>query len=338
VLSDQHAADGDAEVLASPRFRHDAMLYATDDEFLAGIVPFLRAGVAAGEPVLVVLAPQKNDLLRDALGRDADRIRFADMRKVGRNPARIIPAWADFLAEAASEGRPVRGIGEPVWASRDAAEQSEALLHEALLNRAFADRPGFWLRCPYDMTTLPAEVLDHARRTHPIVGHAGPGHAGPGHPNPGHPNPHGHPVDHGTLDGALPEPPAVLATLPFDHEGFELVRRTVREHAVWAGLDEHGARRLVLAVHEIAANSVRHGGGRGTLRVWREGGDLVCEVQDAGRLTDPMVGRVRPRPTDLGGRGVWMANQLCDLVQIRSTADGTVVRLRQRVVRDGAAS
>jgi anti-sigma regulatory factor (Ser/Thr protein kinase) len=310
------------------------MLYASDAEFLAGTVPFLRAGLAAGEPALVVLAQRKNDLLREALGSDGDRVRFADMGTLGRNPACIIPAWADFLAEVAADGRPVRGIGEPVWATRAAAEQSEALLHEALLNRAFADRPGFWLRCPYGMATLPADVLDHARRTHPVVGHAGLGHGG-GDPAP---ETHGHPLDHGTLEGHLPEPAAVLASLRFDRGTLDVVRRLVREHGIWAGLETYQTRRLVLAVHEIAANSVRHGGGSGALRVWRDGDDLVCEVRDSGRITDPLVGRVRPLPSDPGGRGVWIANQLCDLVQIRSTDGGTVIRLYQRRLRDAAGS
>jgi anti-sigma regulatory factor (Ser/Thr protein kinase) len=310
------------------------MLYASDAEFLAGTVPFLRAGLAAGEPALVVLAQRKNDLLREALGSDGDRVRFADMRVLGRNPACIIPAWADFLAEAAADGRPVRGIGEPVWAARVPAEQSEALLHEALLNRAFADRPGFWLRCPYDMATLPPEVLDHARRTHPVVGHAELGHGG-GDPAP---ETHGHPLDHGSLDGQLPEPAAVLGSLTFDRGTLDAVRRLVREHGIRMGLEAHQTRRLVLAVHEIAANSVRHGGGRGTLRVWRDGEDLVCEVRDSGRITDPLVGRVRPLPSDPGGRGVWIANQLCDLVQIRSADGGTVIRLHQRPLRGGAGS
>jgi anti-sigma regulatory factor (Ser/Thr protein kinase) len=92
----------------------------------------------------------------------------------------------------------------------------------------------------------------------------------------------------------------------------------------------------VLAVHEIAANSIRHGGGRGTLRVWRDGGSLVCEIRDRGHIRDPLVGRTRPLPNATGGRGLWIANQICDLVQIRSTAAGTVVRVHQSN-RGGAA-
>ena len=84
---------------------------------------------------------------------------------------------------------------------------------------------------------------------------------------------------------------------------------------------------LDLAVHEIASNSVRHGGGSGRFRVWTEADAVSCEIADAGRISDPLVGRVAPGLTAEGGRGVWLANQLADLVQIRSSADGTTVRI-----------
>jgi anti-sigma regulatory factor (Ser/Thr protein kinase) len=88
---------------------------------------------------------------------------------------------------------------------------------------------------------------------------------------------------------------------------------------------------LVLAVDELATNSIRHGGGSGTLRCWREGEALLCEVQDRGWIDAPLVGRRRPDPEASSGRGVWLANQLCDLVQIRSSSTGTVVRVHKRL-------
>jgi len=84
---------------------------------------------------------------------------------------------------------------------------------------------------------------------------------------------------------------------------------------------------LVLAVNEVATNSVLHGGGDGTLLVWSEGATLVCDVRDSGSFDHPLAGRERPRPDRVGGHGLWLANQLCDLVQIRSTEGGVAVRL-----------
>jgi anti-sigma regulatory factor (Ser/Thr protein kinase) len=66
------------------------------------------------------------------------------------------------------------------------------------------------------------------------------------------------------------------------------------------------------------------------LLVWRTEEHLVCEVRDDGRIDDPLVGRRMPGPEVEGGRGVWMANQLCDLVQVRSSDQGTVVRVLVR--------
>ena len=82
--------------------------------------------------------------------------------------------------------------------------------------------------------------------------------------------------------------------------------------------------------HELATNTVRHGGGTGTLLAWHEPGTFFCEVRDAGRIEDPLVGRVEPGMEAECGRGLWLANHLCDLVQIRSLPAGSVVRLHMR--------
>ena len=65
--------------------------------------------------------------------------------------------------------------------------------------------------------------------------------------------------------------------------------------------------------------------------MWHDDHSLVCEVTDNGRIEQPLVGRQLPSDDSLGGRGLWMANQLCDLVQIRTFVSGNVVRLHMRV-------
>ena len=298
-------------------FRHEALLYQGEVGFLTGTLPFIRQGVAAGEPVLVVVSAARIGLLRAALGADADRVAFADRADVGANPARIIPAWRDFVA--ATGGRNARGIGEPIWAERTPAQLVECQRHEALLNLAFAGEPAWWLLCPYDTGALGPEVLEEAERSHPYVSERGLARDSAGYQG---------------LEGAaepfaapLPDPPAGLTELRFDSGSLAGLRELVSREAAAAGLDPGRAGDLVLAVDEVATNSLRHGGGRGTLRIWRDDGALVCEVRDAGRLHDPMAGRVRPVPERDGGRGLWMVNQLCDLVQLRSFPDGAVVRV-----------
>ena len=98
-----------------------------------------------------------------------------------------------------------------------------------------------------------------------------------------------------------------------------------------------GAENLRLAVNELASNSVRHGGGAGTLTTWRQDGVLVFQVSDGGRIGERLVGRVRPEPDQASGRGLWLVNHLCDLVQIRSDAHGSSVRVQMRLDDDAAA-
>jgi anti-sigma regulatory factor (Ser/Thr protein kinase) len=67
---------------------------------------------------------------------------------------------------------------------------------------------------------------------------------------------------------------------------------------------------------------------RGRLQLWTDGGNLVCEVADAGHISDPLVGRRRPGDRQLHGRGLWLVQQLCDLVQVRTEPGATVVRVQ----------
>ena len=119
-------------------------MYRGEDEFVAGTVAFVRAGLAVDAPVLVAVVAPKIRLLHAALGADADRVRFADMTALGQNPARIIPAWREFLD---THLRPpddrLVGVGEPIW-GRPAARSRwwRPQLHEALLNVAFDGGPG----------------------------------------------------------------------------------------------------------------------------------------------------------------------------------------------------
>jgi len=129
----------------------------------------------------------------------------------------------------------------------------------------------------------------------------------------------------------LPEPAGQPALLEFGAGPLSKLRGFVSRHAIAAGLDPARTVDLVLVVNEVASNSVLHGGGNGTLRIWQDDGQLVCEVSDSGYFYERLAGSKRPPPDQEGGRGLWLANQLCDLVQVRSLPHGTVVRLHTRL-------
>ena len=301
-------------------FHHEALFYRGDDEFLDGTVPFVREGVSAGEPALVAVDPRKAERMKADLGEDAEAVQFVDMPNLGRNPARIIPAWRDFVKEHLAEGSPVRGIGEPIWPGRSRAELMECQRHEWLLNLAFADSPAWRLVCPYDAARLEPEVLEAAQRTHPHLTRNGHTAQSDAYCDPLiEPDPFAEPL-------SAPTPRA--DRLAFTVDDLPAVRRLVSGWAVQSGLDETRSWDLVIAVSELASNSVRHGGGSGIVSLWRDGDQLVCEVRDAGLIEDPLAGRERPEPRWPEGRGLWITHQLCDLSQIRSLPEGNVARIQ----------
>ena len=301
------------------RFTHEALLYSDMDEYLAGTLAFIREGLAVSEPILVVVGPAKIAALKARLGLDAGLVQFKNMADVGANPARIIPAWHEFVESHVAAGRPFRGIGEPIYPERSAAERVECQRHEALLNVAFDNGPAWRLLCPYNTTALPPDVVEEAHRSHPYVAYDRAYIASGLYAEEA--------LARAPFSTPLPEPPAIRATLAFNGTGLRPVRRLVSTEAARAGFTSGPIADLVLAVGEVAANSVEHGGGSGTLRIWRDGGVLICEVRDRGHFDDPLADRRRPAPAQDGGRGLWLANQLCDLVQLRSLKSGTTVRL-----------
>jgi anti-sigma regulatory factor (Ser/Thr protein kinase) len=301
-------------------FRHEAFFYADENEFVSGAAAFLHDGVRATEPALVVVSARKIDLLRKQLKADAGQVIFADMADVGLNPARIIPAWREFVNEYGD--RPLRGIGEPIWAERSPAELVECQRHESLLNVAFAGGAEFTLMCPYDTTALDPMVLDEARRSHPILRQEHQAWASDDY--------RGAETICRPFSSPLPDPPPACVDLVFQSGSLGELRSLVWRHAMRADVGEARAADAVTAVNEVASNSLRHAGGWGVLRLWDDDDALVCEVSDDGHIDEPLVGRVRPAIDTFGGRGMWMVNQLCELVQVRSTPTGTVVRMRIR--------
>ncbi|WP_328917275.1 MULTISPECIES: sensor histidine kinase [unclassified Streptomyces] len=295
-------------------FRHPALFYRDEAEYLAGTLDFVRAGLAAGEPVAVAVPAARLDLLRTALGPHADQVRFVDMSRAGRNPGRIIPGVLRAFCDAHPTGR-VRIIGEPVWPGRTPLEYPACVQHEALINAAFHGRD-VTILCPYDAGGLDADVLSDAYATHPVVIEGGRRRTS---------TRYAPESVVATYNVPLPEP-GRAARFAFDDERLRGARQFAVEAAAELGVTGSRLDDLAIAVAELTTNSVLHGGGSGVIRVWSEDGQVVCEVRDAGRLSDPLAGRRVPPPGRPGGRGLLMVHQLADLVRTHAAPTGTAIR------------
>jgi anti-sigma regulatory factor (Ser/Thr protein kinase) len=313
---------------------HDAMFYGSDEEFVTALVPFARDGFERDEAVVAAVTRANIALLRDALGADAPAMSFIDRDGWYQRPATTLAGWQRLLADAEDRGHGrVRLIGEvgfgpdqrhPTWTR-----------YEAALNDVFSEAPA-WIVCPYDTRVLPATLLRDARRTHPATFHPERRHSD------------GYLAPEQFL-GAVPEPLPPVSGAPalrldiniLDGSNGAAPARTAVSAVIaaggWSGLDRGDD--LILAMSEIVTNSIRYGHGRRELRVWTDHETVTCEVSDDGNgPTDPLIGYRPPRQDTIGGRGVWIAQQLCDALAITRRGGSTVVRFAVTMLKSPSAA
>jgi anti-sigma regulatory factor (Ser/Thr protein kinase) len=293
---------------------HAALVGSRNAERSALLADFVRQGLASGEAVSIGVSAPESEMLRRALRDRAAQAVFLDVAELGRNPSRLISAMLDFARVHA--GRRVRYLSQPFWAGRSAAETAEVMRHEALVNLAFA-RADVSIVCLYDVAGLDSRLASAVEQTHPAVYRDGQvcasaRYAGPGQVPPAFNRP---------LAPASPQGTSVT----YRHD-LDVVRAHVARCAREAGLTADRAGDLVIAANEVAANTLGHTAGSGTVQVWRGQDEVICQVLDTGQVTDPLAGRSRPA-SDGPGHGLWVVNQICDLVEFRSGPDGTVVRM-----------
>jgi anti-sigma regulatory factor (Ser/Thr protein kinase) len=308
-----------AQTADAGRFSHPALFYRGRDEYLAGTVPFVLNGLAAGEPVAVAVPGDKLEMIKTELGAAADSVHLVDMTTAGRNPGRIIPgvllAFADRHPQLS-----VRLIGEPIWPGRSELEYPACAQHEALINHAFAGRDATVL-CPYDAVGLDSEVIEDAWATHPELIGADGAVASAGFDPERVIKQYNHVLDR----------PANALPAPFDLSALRAVRSFAVDRGLELGVRDDRLDDLALVVAELSANSVVHGGGTGRLWIWREDDYVACEVNDGGHISDPLAGRVPAPPEQLGGRGLLMVNQIADLVRVYSEPGNTIIRVYLRL-------
>ncbi len=309
---------------ASPRaadsgFRHRAICYRTEDELVDTLVPLLSAAVEAGEAVFAVLDPSSRRAVRDRLGPAAGEVNFADPVEVyGYSGQTTAATRAEQLRGLTAGGRRATVVGQHS-ASFDGPGGAYWCEVDAALNVALADLPVTVL-CPYPITVVSERIAMAVRWNHAELLLDG-----DLQPNPALRAP-------ADVLGDVPPPPAprlgpAAEEVRFDESGLRRVRAAAERHGGSVGLDVERVRSLVLAVSELASNSIEHGAGYGTVRWWVSSDRVVAEVHDPGTLDDALPGMRPPELTGARGRGVWLARQLCDVVHMWTSADGTRVRV-----------
>jgi hypothetical protein len=246
---------------------------------------FADEGLDAAEPVLVAAPGPAIGLLREHLNGHGRRMSWADMSRIGANPARIIPAIRVFASSY--PGRPVRCVAQPLWDGRTAAQRRETIRHEALINLAFTDIPVSIL-CPCDETAPDAGIAASAGLTHPMLIRGG-----SAQPSAAYDAATTFPAGCDQPLDPVPDDAAVLAY----RDDLHMVRAFVTEYASGAGGDRRRAGDLVIAVRELAGNTYRHTGSGGRLSIWATAEELLCQAGDTGHISGPLAGRRHPDPT-----------------------------------------
>ena len=302
----------------SPGLAHDAFVYSSEDEFLAGALPFLEEGITLREPILAAPTEANAALLRARLARGAKAVDWAESSEAHRTVERL-GIFLHYIERQLNRGATrVRLLGEPCWPPDGGPGVAEWKRYESFLNVALAEYP-VWLVCPYDASRLSQNIVEDALLTHPAIGHGAGRAASADYLDPLE---FAQRID----DVPLPRPPEDANERYFGNAG--AVRRFVAGEARAAGLPEDRRNDAELAAGEVAANVFRHAAEVARVRSWTTNAMFVFDIDDTGDgIADPFAGYAIAGPLDPGGRGLTIARRLADVVEIRTTPTGPLVRL-----------
>lgn len=303
---------------APPTLEHPALIYADLDGFRRSASPFIRTGLEREEPVFAAVGAIELEALRDDLGADTPAV-LVDTREWTPHPATRLRAFHDFVtAELARGASSIRLVGEPAWETRPAFNREWAR-YESALNAVLGPFP-VSLLCTYPSARLDPAIVEDARRTHPALlegevvvpsdRYAGPDEL----------------LRHWSPPLRPPPPDAISMHGSGD---LHAARAFVTARATAAGVAAERLDDLALATTEILANAVEHGGGgEPVLRTWIADDLFVTQIEDEGiGGIPPLAGYEPPRRVLEDGRGLWIARQVMDLVEIAPSPSGTAVRL-----------
>jgi DcmR-like sensory protein len=147
--------------------RHNALVYETNDDYLAHAVPFLKAGIEAGEGAIVANTKPGLAMMREALGPEAARVTFVDVSGAYTRPAQTLAAYHQVYAAQLRKTPTLRAVAD-VQFGPDPNEWDLWTGYEAVFNRSFGHLPA-WVLCSYDANGTPDRVIEDVWRTHPEV-------------------------------------------------------------------------------------------------------------------------------------------------------------------------
>jgi anti-sigma regulatory factor (Ser/Thr protein kinase) len=294
--------------------RHNALVYDSQDEYLAVAVPFLEEGVEAGEGAIVAHTKPGLAMMREALGPVVADVTFVDVSSAYTRPAQTLAAYHAVYAEQLRKTATLRAVAD-VQFGPDAAEWDLWTGYEAVFNRSFGHLPA-WVLCSYNATGTPEPILEGVWQTHPEVVDGDAWTTSDHYEDPDH------------LLRRLtvpPEPLSGLRSIPFGRDAEEFRERLARE-LVAENVPETRVLDMLLAATEIANNAIQHGGGVEHVCVGRVQGRFVCEVVDRGSgFDDPTAGYLAPREGI--GTGLWVARQLTWRIEFFRSPFGFTTRI-----------
>src|SRR3954447_11926296 len=294
--------------------RHNALVYESQEEYLACAVPFLREGIEAGEGAIVAHTKRGLAMMRESLGPDAAHVTFVDVSAAYTRPAQTLAAYHTIYVEQLQSTPALRAVAD-VQFGPDPAEWDLWIGYEAVFNRSFGHLPA-WVLCSYDANGIPDPVIEGLWQTHSDVLADEKWSASDRFEDP---------------DRVLrevtptPAPLAGLRSVRFGRDLEELRERVACELVVH-GLSPERSLDMLLAVTEVGANAVTHGGGIVDVRLGPVGGRFVCEIVDGGGgFDDPAAGYLPP--LDGAGTGLWVARQLTRRIEFFHAPGGFTARI-----------
>ncbi|UWP82433.1 sensor histidine kinase [Dactylosporangium fulvum] len=301
---------------------HQALLFDSPSAFLAAAVPFVTEGLHRGDTVVAVTSSGNTELLRDHLDHGtASEVTFLSPTNWFDSPGRTLNAHHRRIDALHGDRGILRVLGEPVWTGLDDLETAEWGRYESVMNVALASSRA-WVVCGYDSRTLPPAIVDDARRTHPELAVGTGSESSNTYTDPAY-----YYAEHNVP--LIVRPDHGVEWLPIFGD-LAPVRQFVADHAVRLGVPTARLDDFTLAVNEVATNALRHGAGHGEARLWATDRRVVCEIFDPGAAADNFLGFLRADPQAGKGHGLWIARQICDLLEMRTGEAGTTVRLHMR--------